>query len=363
MDESWREVSPEELPAWNERLFRLGAPLWQMPYWRGFLERPGLRATYLVQQDHGEPRAWACVLDAGLPGFRLGQVQDGPVNLTDPAAPVPADAVTELCSVCRARGFVFLRFTNSDELLLSARRMPLAVAGDLFPFFRRTCSPELHVPLTTDDEEMLRHFQWRARNSIKRAVRAGYEVVDGTDDELLEQAHELIVTLAHRRRFRAPPKARLAEMLRQGGPVGGARVYVARRPDGVPVTAIVNAADRSTSNYLFGATEPARLDGQVSPATLVHWTAMRHAAQCGMRSYNLGDPGPPSVGRFKERFQPIEVPVPPAVTVGLRPVAFAGWRHALLPLFVELWPAVQRARFELWSRRNTGRTRYAGDVG
>jgi GNAT acetyltransferase-like protein len=341
----WTEVPPIDLPAWNRPLYEAGVPLWQLPYWQAFLERRGVRTCYLVHREQGVPRAWACVPYSGGPGFRLGHVQDGPVNLDDAARPVPGPMVAELCALCRRRGFVFLRIRNDEHQLSSVRALPQATAGDLFPFFRRAGGPELAVPLVEDENEMLRGFDWRARNAIKRAERAGFEVLHGDSDELLDQAYDLLVTVARRKGFGIPPRPRLAETLRRAEDVDGARLYVARRPDGVPVAGIFVAGDRWTSHYICGATDPDRLTGSVSPAALVHWTAMRHAAHRGRTGYNLGELAPPSVGQFKRRFRPVEVPPSPAVTVGLRPVAVATWRHGALPTLRRAWPAIQRARF------------------
>jgi GNAT acetyltransferase-like protein len=346
---AWRQLRPAEVDAWNRPAHAAGAHLWQLPFWRGFLDRRGLRAQYFVDDRGGEATAWACVMRSGPPGYRFALVQDGPVSLSDPAGPVPEESVRRLCATLRSLGYVFVRFSNSAQQLTTVSAQPGAVGADFFPFFCRDAS-ELHVTLADDEQKTLASFQWRARNAIKKATKAGYQVHSGRSDELLEQAHDLVLKTAVRKGFRVPSRETLEALYRESAAVDGVRFYVARRGDEDPVGAVVVGTDRSTWHYLFGGVDADRVSGEASPITLLHWTAMRDATREHAGFYNLGASMPVSIGQFKQRFRPVETAPPAAVTVPLRPVAVAAWRSVALPTFQTLWPAVQRARYRLWRR-------------
>ena len=352
MTRTWSEVPAADVLTWNRRVRDGGAPLWQLPFWRAFVDRPGLAAHYFAEvDDAGTPSAWACVMEWGLGPYRVALVQDGPVNLLDPEAPVPAGSVEELCATLRRHGYVFVRFLTAAETLPSAAALSGAVPGDLFPFFSRDVT-ELSVRLT-DEEQTLAGFQRHARQHIRRADRKGYRIRSG-GAELLEPVHRIIRMTALRKGFRVPSEDTLAGLLDAGADVEGVRLYLAETPDGQPVSGIAVGADRFTTHYLFGGVDPERVAG-VSPTPLVHWTAMRDAIARGARAYNLGSAAPASIAAFKEQFGPVRVPPPEAVTVALRAAPAAAWRWGALPVLTRLWPSAQRVRHRLW-RRNQAAT-------
>src|SRR3954447_13547496 len=64
----WKELPPNEVMVWNKRVYDAGGRLWQLPFWRTFLDRSGLRTRYFVEEERGEIRTWVCVMEVGLPG-------------------------------------------------------------------------------------------------------------------------------------------------------------------------------------------------------------------------------------------------------------------------------------------------------
>jgi hypothetical protein len=358
MTRTWSEVSPADVLTWNRRVRDGGAPLWQLPFWRAFVDRPGLSAHYFAElDDAGALLGWACVMEWGVGPYRVALVQDGPVNLVDPGEPVPAESARGLCAALRRHGYVFVRFLTSSRTLPPAAALAGATAGDLFPFFSRDVT-ELYVRLV-DEDATLAGFQRHARQHIRRAERKGYRIRSGGSD-LLEPVHRIIRMTALRKGFRVPSQETLAGLLNAGSDVAGVRLYLAETPDGKPVSGIAVGADRFTWHYLFGGVDPDRTLG-VSPTPLLHWTAMRDAIAAGARAYNLGSAAPASIAAFKEQFGPMRVPPPEAVTVALRPAAAAAWRWAALPMLTRLWPSAQRVRHRLW-RRHQATTPIAADT-
>ena len=111
MTRTWAEVPPDDVLTWNRRVRDGGAPLWQLPFWRAFVDRPGLAAHYFAEvDDTGALLAWACVMEWGVGPYRVALVQDGPVSMLDPDGPVPDESARGLCATLRRHGYVFVRF-------------------------------------------------------------------------------------------------------------------------------------------------------------------------------------------------------------------------------------------------------------
>lgn len=351
MTQSWAEVPGAEVLDWSAQVRAGGAPLWQLPYWRAFLERPGLSVRYFAERDGDKLTGWAAVMQWGPRAYRVAMVQDGPVNLLDPDRPLSGASVRALCRTLRAHGYVFVRFLTSARTLPSVTGLPGATGGDLFPFFSRDVT-ELAVRLR-GEPDTLAGFQRHTRTHIKRADRKGYRIVSG-GAELLGPVHRMIRTTALRKGFRVPTEEVLGGLVA----AGGVRLYLAETPDGQPVSGIAVGTDRDTWHYLFGGVDPDRVAG-VSPTPLLHWTAMRDAIAGGAHAYNLGAAAPASIAAFKEQFGPVRTPPPESVTVTLRPAAAALWRYGALPVLTRLWPSAQRVRHRLWRRHQSTPTTIA----
>jgi hypothetical protein len=354
----WKELRPDETAAWAVRVYEAGAPLWQLPFWTAFLNRSGVRTAartppmrrfrYLVEEERGRPRAWVCVMEVGVPGYRVALVQDGPVGL---AAPVDAGTLEGLCAALRERGYVFVRFSNAADDLATVSSLRATAHGDLLPYFQKA-GWELHVPLSADPDDTLAGFTQRTRYAIRRAARESYKVMCTTTEAGLDEVYQMLAETAARKGFRAPPSPSiLAALVREADPVGGIRIYQARRPDESLASTIVIATERSTWHYVWGGVDAENLRGWGSPTPLLHWAAMCDATSRGASWYNLGARTPASVEQFKRGFRPTDVAPQDTVSVALRPLATLAWRQVALPALQTLWPSVRGLRHRLVATR------------
>ena len=165
----------------------------------------------------------------------------------------------------RARGYVFVRFSNRPDRLATVSSQHRAVPVDLLPCLQRA-GWELHVPLVSDEDRMLAAFSQRARRAIRRAESEGWEIVRATADDGFDQVYGLLAETAARKGFRAPPpRETFAALVADAAPVDGVRMYLACRPDGGPASAVVAVVDGTTWHYLWGGVDAEHLRGGVSP--------------------------------------------------------------------------------------------------
>ena len=68
--------------------------------------------------------------------------------------------------------------------------------------------------------------------------------------------------------------------------------------------------------------------GAPSPACLLQWSAMRHAAERGAKAYNMGNRSG-SVQNFKAKFRPVENEWPVPVTFAINEGIYNLWRRLL----------------------------------
>jgi Acetyltransferase (GNAT) domain len=335
---SWRRIPQADLPSWNQRLWSTDAPLFQYPFWAEAFRWMHFSPRYLTYQDGGSERAFVSILSIGVPGFRIGLVLRGPVDLG--GAAVSSEALAALAAWACRHGFVFLRFSHSSaEALERVAALPGARRENPFPFY---CDQdeELIVEQRPGDGEMLRTFQQIARQEIRKAEKVGYEIRAGDTEELFVAAWPLFSALAERKGMSYRPLQSYLELLRQARPLQAARLYVAYLK-GRPVEAVLIVRDRHVALYVSGALDVKALGEAQSPSCLVHWQAMRDFYQLGQTYYNLGSSSG-VVYQFKRKFRPQVIKLPKDVTVVTNPLLFSMWKTLVLRLALPAWPWIKR---------------------
>jgi hypothetical protein len=175
-----------------------------------------------------------------------------------------------------------------------------------------------------------KQFRGDARTMIRRAERAGLEVVSGSGTELIAEFHHLLRLSFERwaRRQNEPPfLARWRGQWRDpagkfhaiAAALGPAfRIWLARL-EGRPVAAILVLRDRE-AHYTRGAMDE-QLAGKTHANYLLHSKAIEEACRAGCTAYHMGETGASaSLAQFKTRF-------------GAAPHPYAEYRFERLPLW------------------------------
>jgi hypothetical protein len=346
----WHPIADSELDSWNERLLGTAASYVQFPFWNEAYRWLKFKPVYLActpGQD-GSPCAYVCLLSIGVPGYRIGLINNGPVNLLADV-PVPAMVLEALKHWASQNGFVFLRFSGFGSELLNQVGPTSRV--NAFPFLTINNHPLL-VELRESEDEMLAGFQKVARYEIRNARRVGYEITVSDDAKDLEEAWFLFPKLAKRKGFslRRPPFV-WADIIRRASPQKCARLYTARLESRL-VQAIIIVRDARMAEYKLGALDVEALSGNPSPSCLLHWHAMRDSYQLGCEYYDLGHPTG-AVYKFKRKFRPVAKLYPPPVTLVIKPSSYRLWSEIVLPAFCQIWPQLLSLITRAISSRNS----------
>ena len=269
-------------------------------------ERWGARnLSHVVVTRGGEPAAAAQVAEAGAPRIGLGicYVPWGPMFRPRGRGP-DTDALRRILGAmlgryCRERGLCLrLRpqaFMEGDEEGVFAEegygRLASAPA-------HRTLVMDCSLPL----EEIRRGTKRTYRQHLKRAMRCGLEVVDGSGPELYGRFMELYGELKARKGFsgRVDPAgfAHVQRALPEGMKM---KTTVCLRGDEA-VSALVTSAIGDTAIGIFAASSP---KGRETCASyLMWWRALEAFKAEGRRWLDMGGIDPeaaPGPARFKSR--------------------------------------------------------------
>lgn len=280
---TWVEIQREEVNSWNVRLLETDASYRQYPYWNEPYRKQFATPQYLVYGSAQNPEAYVCIVSLGIGRLRIGLVQYGPVFLTREVN-ARIDLVGSLIEWATKKGFIFLRFTNSDEKLIeSIAALPSAVKVDAFPLYHPNRN-HLLVKQVEDDGEMLASFQKVCRYEIRTATRVGYEICVSDSSEELARAWRIFTATARQKGFRlsSRPLSGWTDVLRRARPYQLARLYSAHL-NGQCVQAIFVIRYGDTAEYMIGALNLESIQGHPSPSCLLHWHAMRDFYRQGCR--------------------------------------------------------------------------------
>ncbi len=213
-----------------------------------------------------------------------------------------------------------------------------------------TLPATVKVDLEPDEDDLLSGMKSKMRYNIRKAMRSGATVRQGTSADV-PSLHRLVSATASRQGFVVPPLAHLQAMHDVLAERGHARLFLAE-VEGVPVAGILTVTWGDTVVYKRGG-----WSGDASehrPNELLHWTAIRWAKNNGYRWYDFdgidptvaeavmrGEPIPPSntesVSRFKLGFGGTPVLLPEPLSFVPNAVFRLGYNH-LFPRIGHLGP-------------------------
>jgi len=345
--DGWTPIRPDRLSAWNSRLLNTEAHLYQYPCWNEPFRRIHFTPRYLVYGSNGEPVAYVAILQIGFWPFRIGVIKGGPISLV-PKEAVSSIALNDLCVWARKRGYVFLRLSHPDSAF-SDRIAELERTERLDPF---PMYPHLEYDLVVeqldDEARMLASFQKIARSDIRNASAVGYEIKVGDDPQFLVESWPLFERLSERKgtRIYNRPMESYLDLVRMAREQGSVRFYMAYL-NGRLVESIIVVRDGNTAHYVAGALDVEGIKGHTtaSPATLLHWNAMRDFYRLGVKYYSFGG----TVFTFKKKFRPLRRDFPPPVTVVIRPLLYRVW-VGLVPHLQSVGTALRELAARLFAK-------------
>jgi hypothetical protein len=346
----WRRIPPPQVNSWNDRLLSAEAAPHQFPYWNEPYRRVGFSTVYLECTFEERPCAFAAMLCVGVPGFRIGLVDQGPINLTGGRI-VEIDALRSLKKWAKRHGFAFLRFTHLDaDVMDRVASVEGAKCVNAFPLYGYK-DAGLFVELKEDEDEQLASFQRVARRNIRDARPVGYDIRETDSAEDFAALWPLFQSLSKRKgiQFRRPMEGWM-EVIRLASEHDCVRLYTAHLA-GKAVEAVAIVRGGRCAEYFLGAFDPDAAGDNPSPSCLLHWHAMRQAVAWGCKEYDLGPRTTEAIYQFKQKFKPKERLTPPPVTLVTNRIAYTLWSGLILRILLPLWPAFRSLLSRFMRRR------------
>lgn len=257
-------TSANQASSWDAALAGLSSPPPLLQSW-GYGEVQA-QEGWMVERLILPGGARAVVLLQGRGPFRWAYVPRGPV-------PATLEAIGSLQDWATERRLARLRVEPESTVALGTQLCELGFrpAPAFHPRHTRI------VPLGVEDA-MLASFKPKHRYNIRLALKRGVTVEVGADAaELWRQSRRteqrqdisLLSEAQYRRRLELLPAC---------------RTYVARH-DGEALAAILVAWFGGRAYYLFGGSVGVKRE--LMPAYAAQWAALRDAARCGCRDYDL----------------------------------------------------------------------------
>jgi lipid II:glycine glycyltransferase (peptidoglycan interpeptide bridge formation enzyme) len=194
------------------------------------------------------------------------------------------------------------------------------------PFYPHPTT-ELYVDLLRDEKTLFAGFQAVARRNIRRAREAGYVISVDYEPHALKKAWPAFQSRSLQKGIRYRQLETYERIMCEAKPYRASHLYTAWLK-GVPMAAILVLRDCTTAHYFLGTIDADALGDAPSPACLLHWAAMREAADMGCSYYNLGTRSG-TVYTFKAKFRPVEHERPSPVTLAIKPRLYQLWRRLL----------------------------------
>ena len=143
------------------------------------------------------------------------------------------------------------------------------------------------VDITCTDGELLKSFDGRNRNKVRKALRDGATVERSHDYRLLDDFYGSYAQMCHRKSIEQESEDMVGQGLRPILERKHAMLFVERYPEGIGNMVIVDAAGVPT--YQLGARSRENVRGEVrGAAQVVQYEIMKYFRERGRRRYDLG---------------------------------------------------------------------------
>jgi hypothetical protein len=166
------------------------------------------------------------------------------------------------------------------------------------------------VAIDRDDETLLKGFESKARNSIRKALKSGALVRTSDDASLIESFYDSYVKMSTRKKAPLTPKTLVVQGLKPAIDLGYAELYTESYDGKISNMVVIDAL--GIPYYALGTRTEANVKGEVhGAAQVLHYEIMKRMRDRGKKFYDLGGcegpvpiEGHPNFGvwRFKYNF-------------------------------------------------------------
>lgn len=309
---SWQTIKHTDIDSWNKKLQQTKAPYYQYPYYTAAVYSSLFSKPVAIQYTvNNEVQAFASVIEFGLFPFKVAILDGGPVLLNDQVN--FAEVLEALKLFGKKRRYIYLQVRPIDTLAESYIQQDTAYRQEVyFPYHIKELA-ELNI-YAAPEEKLLAGFKMQGRRKIVLAGRVDYRFHKlSTREELLE-VKALFREVQHAKGYQFIPFHVFENIFKNGHQHGLCDIYLASLNNTI-VNALIIVKDGQSYYHLSSGIVVRGFKENESPPAKLHFFAMQDCFYNDHKAYyNISHGGSNNLRRFKELFNPVEVPKPPYYT-------------------------------------------------
>ncbi len=157
------------------------------------------------------------------------------------------------------------------------------------------------LKIDPDEDTMWMRMESRGRNMVRKAIKKGVQIkkLQGSQREI-ELFYEMLKATFERRRKTPPHSFKLYKSLITNLAEANRLLFLSAKVEGKIVAMGIFPFDNRMIYFMSGASIP--IAGKYAANNLLQWYVIKFAIEKGLKFYDLGGTGIPSIDRFKKSF-------------------------------------------------------------
>ena len=310
---AWEIIKKQEVNEWNEKLKETEASFYQYPYftdaeYSSIFSKP----IFLKYIQNEIIVAYTVIIEIGLFPFKIGIIECGPIIFRDDCdAKVILEGLKEFATKSKYMYLQVRPHHSTVEQLL--KKDNLFKEQLYFPFHQKE---EYNWNIkNAPEDKLLLGFKLQCRRKIVLAGRVRYNFMKLKDDSELPKIHNIFKSVAREKGYKYDTPFHVFEkMYKVGQKHNLTDIYVAYLNKEI-VNAIFILKDAQSFYHLSSAMILKGFHYNESPPAKLHFFLMKDCFYNEHKKYyNISYGGSENLIRFKELFNPTEIPKPPYYT-------------------------------------------------
>ncbi|MFC1618278.1 lipid II:glycine glycyltransferase FemX [Patescibacteria group bacterium] len=252
--------------------------LYQTFEWGEFQKEAGFKVWRLGVLGEQKLCSAATVLKYDMPGNKWYLYSPRLIMSNDQLEMPNAKMFAKIADIARQEGCIFFRFD------------PLVIKKDWQSFGEVPALKEIQprdtvmVDLAKTEEEILKNMKSKWRYNVRLSKRKGVKIRQSTDEKDLDKFYDIARVTAERDKFHIHEEKYYRALLKNLGPPGYVKLFVAEYEGKVLAVNIVSFY-KDTATYMHGASSNEHRN--LMAPHLLQWEAMRAAKNTGLIKYDL----------------------------------------------------------------------------
>ena len=306
---SWKKIPTKETENWNEKLKTTNAAFYQYPYYvSGEYDSFLSKAVFIEYRKEDTIMAYAAIIEIGLPPFKIGVIDNGPVILDDTIDLYKA--IQDLKKFAQQSSYMHLQLRPAfGSLMHTILKDDAAFEPKIYFPFHKKVEFDWNI-YNKPEEELLAGFKMQCRRKIVLAGRVPYKFFKVEDEKSLTDIRNLFDEVTDTKGYGFLPFKIYESIYRKGKKHNLCDFYAVYLNDKLVNVALIMKDAQSFYHYTSALTVHGYKANESPPAKL-HFFIMQDCFYNEHKDYyDISFGGSDNLIRFKELFNPVEIERP-----------------------------------------------------